>query len=311
MIMPQRENPDGDYRFRFQGQEKEDEVYGEGFAYDFGARIYDSRLCRWFSRDKLAWKYPYHSPYVFTANNPNLFRDFDGNDYEITVTDGVSGANGTITISATLYTTSIEVKRAEDIQSFYKAENGKYMFVDVKGNKYDIVFDIAIDATSSTSEQARSKGQKDIKGNSFLIDDEFFLHGSRDGTTGESFGNETFVRNASKTEQILNSDTKLDGVTIQQSDSHEILHLFGISVRLLDIGYKNPDTKEANTKNVISLNEKLIGIILDYSHSKISVEGVKGKHKESGPLAPNADAKNSNGDSLSELNGKVIVTPKP
>jgi hypothetical protein len=37
------------YRFGFNGQEQDNEVSGEGNSYDFGARIYDSRLGRWMS----------------------------------------------------------------------------------------------------------------------------------------------------------------------------------------------------------------------------------------------------------------------
>jgi RHS repeat-associated protein len=66
------------YHFSFNGKEKDDETYGEGNAYDFGARIYDSRLGRWLSLDPLQDKYPYLSPYNFVGNSPNLFIDPDG-----------------------------------------------------------------------------------------------------------------------------------------------------------------------------------------------------------------------------------------
>ncbi len=66
------------YRFGFNGMEKVDEVSGSGNAYDFGARIYDSRLGRWMSVDPLQKKYPSLSPYNFVANSPILFIDPDG-----------------------------------------------------------------------------------------------------------------------------------------------------------------------------------------------------------------------------------------
>jgi RHS repeat-associated protein len=67
-----------DYRYGFNGKEKDNEVKGTGNSLDFGARIYDSRLGRWLSLDPLQAKYPDLSPYNFCANNPTLFVDPDG-----------------------------------------------------------------------------------------------------------------------------------------------------------------------------------------------------------------------------------------
>ena len=72
-------NNAGSYRYGFQGQEKDDEVKGEGNSYDFGARIYDPRVGRWLSRDAYEAKYPAFTPYNFVANNPLIFVDPDGN----------------------------------------------------------------------------------------------------------------------------------------------------------------------------------------------------------------------------------------
>jgi len=41
----------GSYRFGFNGQEKDDELKGEGNSYDFGARIYNPRLGIFLSPD--------------------------------------------------------------------------------------------------------------------------------------------------------------------------------------------------------------------------------------------------------------------
>jgi RHS repeat-associated protein len=68
------------YRYGFNGMEKDDEVKGTGNSYDFGARMYDSRVGRWLSTDPLAHKYPTMSPFVFCANNPIIYVDPDGRD---------------------------------------------------------------------------------------------------------------------------------------------------------------------------------------------------------------------------------------
>lgn len=65
MLIPNRHNSSNSYRYGFNGKEKDDELKGEGNSYDFGARIYDSRIGRWFALDKSFKKYPDLSPYIF------------------------------------------------------------------------------------------------------------------------------------------------------------------------------------------------------------------------------------------------------
>lgn len=52
-----------EYRYGFNGNERVDEIAGNNNVVDFGARIYDARLGRWFCRDPLAYNYPTLSPY--------------------------------------------------------------------------------------------------------------------------------------------------------------------------------------------------------------------------------------------------------
>jgi len=78
MQMPGRNFSSDKYRYGFQGQEKDDEIKGSGNSYDFGARLYDSRLGRWLAVDPLAAKYPSLSAYSFVRNCPILCYDPDG-----------------------------------------------------------------------------------------------------------------------------------------------------------------------------------------------------------------------------------------
>jgi len=82
---PGRTFSSDDYNYGFNGMEKDDEVKGGGNSYDFGARIYDSRLGRWLSLDPLAAKFPGKSPYNGMGDNPILNIDPDGRE-EITGT---------------------------------------------------------------------------------------------------------------------------------------------------------------------------------------------------------------------------------
>jgi len=71
-----------EYRYGFNGMEKDDEVKGSGNSLDFGARIYDPRLSRWLSRDPLYEKYTSWSPYNGMLNNPIRYQDIDGRDVD-------------------------------------------------------------------------------------------------------------------------------------------------------------------------------------------------------------------------------------
>lgn len=70
----------GEHRFGFNGQEKDDEVKGNGNHIDFGARGYDPRIGRWLSVDPLWKEYPAQTDYGFALNNPVMFVDKDGQE---------------------------------------------------------------------------------------------------------------------------------------------------------------------------------------------------------------------------------------
>jgi RHS repeat-associated protein len=71
----------GDYRFGFQGQEKDDEVYGApGTSLAFEYRMNDPRIGRFLSIDPLVKNYPDISPYAYVANSPIVYVDIDGRE---------------------------------------------------------------------------------------------------------------------------------------------------------------------------------------------------------------------------------------
>ncbi len=69
-----------DYRFGFNGQEKDDEINGTGADYDYGARFYDPMLGRWHSVDPMIEKHYDYTPYAYVYNNPLRFIDPFGLD---------------------------------------------------------------------------------------------------------------------------------------------------------------------------------------------------------------------------------------
>ena len=90
------------YRFGFGSQEKDDEISGNGNAYDFDGYGYDPRTGRRKSRDPHENKYPGLSPYAYSFNNPIVFNDPNGKDGRLTITNNPNGG-GTITFETTIH----------------------------------------------------------------------------------------------------------------------------------------------------------------------------------------------------------------
>jgi RHS repeat-associated protein len=68
MLVPNRHGSSNSYRYGFQGQEKDDEIKGEGNSLNYTFRMHDPRTGRFFARDPLSPSYPWNSPYVFSEN---------------------------------------------------------------------------------------------------------------------------------------------------------------------------------------------------------------------------------------------------
>ncbi|MGQ3015167.1 MAG: DUF6973 domain-containing protein [Flavobacteriales bacterium] len=101
------------YLYGFNGKEKTDEIYGvEGTFYDYGFRVYDSRIARFLSVDPLFKDYPWNSSYAFAENDVIRAIDLEGLERMI-VTTGFGLINITRTTAAT------EVMRADATSSVF------------------------------------------------------------------------------------------------------------------------------------------------------------------------------------------------
>ena len=78
MLLPGRHGNSGDYRYGFQGQEKDDEIKGEGNSLNYTFRMHDPRIGRFFAMDPLTPKYPWYSPYQFAGNKVIKFVELEG-----------------------------------------------------------------------------------------------------------------------------------------------------------------------------------------------------------------------------------------
>jgi RHS repeat-associated protein len=78
-LMPTRHESSAAYRYGFNGKENDNNIKGTGNSVDFGARMYDPRVGRWFKTDNLERLYPEQGTYNFAINNPIYNIDPDGN----------------------------------------------------------------------------------------------------------------------------------------------------------------------------------------------------------------------------------------
>ncbi|WP_353779237.1 RHS repeat-associated core domain-containing protein [Winogradskyella sp. 3972H.M.0a.05] len=78
MLIHKRYGATDDYRYGFQGQEKDDEIKGKGNSYDYGNRFHDPRVGRWLSLDAVSKSH--QGNYNFASNSPKMLIDKRGDD---------------------------------------------------------------------------------------------------------------------------------------------------------------------------------------------------------------------------------------
>ena len=79
MQMPGRSFSSNQYRYGFNGKEKDPEgMGGGGTTYDYGFRIYNPQIAKFLSVDPLTSSYPWYTPYQFAGHMPIWAIDLDG-----------------------------------------------------------------------------------------------------------------------------------------------------------------------------------------------------------------------------------------
>ena len=74
---------------------------------DYGARMYDANLGRFFNQDRFSEKYMSVNPYQYTLNNPIKYIDINGDSVWLSTPEVIHDSEGNVTIN---YTVNIEGK---------------------------------------------------------------------------------------------------------------------------------------------------------------------------------------------------------
>jgi len=181
----------GGYRVGYQGQEKDDEIFGStGLFINFKYRGYDSRIGRFWSVDPLFRKYPHNSTYAFAEN-----RVIDGIELE-----GLEWLDA-------------KVKNSQGYKYFSQTNSAttlKTRFDEGDLSKHTIEFNTDADWSGVSRIYIQNPGSDPIELSKVTKDDitantkiyaQIGVSGGSDVAQAETFGHETFLHAKNDIEQ--------------------------------------------------------------------------------------------------------------
>jgi RHS repeat-associated protein len=114
--LDERTSENEGYRYGFQGQERDDEVKGDGNSVNYTFRMHDPRVGRFFAVDPLKSQYPHYSSYSFSGNRVIDKVELEGLEPGTTVHHAVKGA---LTLPNAFGNIGVKTVQAGVVRGFY------------------------------------------------------------------------------------------------------------------------------------------------------------------------------------------------
>ncbi|MFH6996039.1 RHS repeat domain-containing protein [Flavobacterium sp. FlaQc-48] len=187
MQVPTRHGQSDSYRYGFQGQEKDDELKGEGNSLNYTFRMHDPRIGRFLSVDPLTKSYPHNSPYAFSENRVIDGMELEGLEYLSFHEARVEFTSGRLQIKLENFN--------DNFQKTYR-ENFPLVNISTSGAASKNIFGLTASYNNADNFSGNSDGTF-TDSNYQLNKDVRYNKGNGEIDRRQKFGNKDFVSNSS------------------------------------------------------------------------------------------------------------------